>query len=131
MVSDPVADFINRLKNGSAIGKECVSAPYSKFKFAIATKLKQEGYIKDVAKKGKKNRKSIEVELSYSDKGVSKIQGAERVSKPGRRLYEGVANIHQIKRGQGALIISTPEGIKTDREARKEKIGGETLFKIW
>ena len=73
MVIDPIADFINQLKNAGAVNRESVSVPYSKFKFAVAHKLKEAGYLKAVSKRGKKTRKCVEVELSYDEKGVSKI----------------------------------------------------------
>lgn len=131
MVTDPVADFINQLKNAGAVGKQTVSLPYSKFKFAIAEKLKEVGYIKAAEKKGKKVRKTLEVTLQYDEKGHHKINDVKRVSKPGRRLYASVPEITSVRHGSGALILSTPKGILTDKEARKEKVGGETLFEIW
>jgi small subunit ribosomal protein S8 len=128
---DPVADFINQLKNASAVKKECVSVPYSKFKLAIANKLKEEGYITSVVKKGKKSRKYIEVEIAYAGAGRKYISGVTRVSKPGRRMYTPAKSVRPVKYGRGSLILSTPKGIMTDAEARKENIGGEALFKIW
>lgn len=131
MVTDPVADLINQLKNASAVRKECVSIPYSKLKFAIASKLKEEGYVSSVTKKGKKTRKNIDIEIAYDEKGVRRIGGVTRVSKPSRRMYESAKNIKSVKYGRGALILSTPKGILTDKEAKKENVGGEALFKIW
>ena len=130
MVIDPIADFINQLKNASAVRKESIDVPYAKFTFAVAQKLEQAGYLKSVTKRGKKVRKSIKIELQY-DKSLPKIQGVERISKPGRRLYERAQKLRPINFGHGALILSTPKGVLTDKEARKEKIGGEALFKIW
>lgn len=131
MVNDPVGDFIVRLMNGAAIKKASVSIPFSNLKMAIAEKLKEKGYVKEVEKKGKKVRKTLDVILMYDEKGTSLIQGVKRVSKPGRRMYKSVREIMPIRYGHGALILSTPNGIKTDKEARKEKVGGETLFEIW
>lgn len=131
MVSDPVADFINRLKNASAIGKRAVSAPYSNFKHAIAEKLKDAGYVEGVEKRGKKVRKSLDVVLKYGMDGKARINGVKRISKPGRRLYRSVREITRVRYGKGALILSTPKGILTDSEARKQKLGGEALFEIW
>ena len=104
--------------------------PYSKFKFAIANKLKAEGYITAVIKKGKKARKNIEVEIAYNEKGA-RISGVTRMSKPSRRVYESAKSVKSVKYGRGALILSTPKGILTDKEAKKENVGGEALFKIW
>lgn len=131
MVIDPIADFITQLKNAGAVKRECVSVPYSKFKFAVAHKLKDTGYIKDVSKRGKKTRKCVEVELAYNKDGTPKIAGVKRVSKPSKRVYERVDKITSVKYGAGSLILSTPKGILTDKEARKENVGGEALFKIW
>ena len=131
MVNDTVGDFIVQLKNAGAIGKASVAIPYSNFKLAIAEKLKDAGYVKAVEKKGKKVKKTLEVALKYSDAGEHAINGARRISKPGRRLYKSVLDIHPVRYGSGCLILSTPKGIKTDSEARKEKVGGEALFEIW
>ena len=131
MVSDPVADLINRLKNAGAVKHASVSMPFSNFKLAIAEKLQEVGYVKGVEKKGKKVKKTLDIMLVYTQSGEPKIQGVKRVSKPGRRLYKSVHDITSVRYGQGALILSTPKGIKTDKEARKEKIGGEALFEIW
>ena len=131
MVVDPIADFINQLKNAGAAKKDVVSVPFSKFKYAVAHKLKEAGYVKGVSKRGKKTRKCVEVEILYTEGGSPKIHGVKRVSKPSRRVYERADTIQSVKYGRGALILSTPRGVLTDKEARKEKVGGEALFKIW
>ena len=131
MVNDPIGDFINRLKNAGAIKQESVCVPFSNVKLAIAEKLKDAGYVKAVEKKGKKVKKTLDVALVYTPSGESKIQGVKRISKPGRRLYKSVHEIIPVRYGHGSLILSTPAGIKTDKEARKEKVGGEALFEIW
>ncbi len=128
---DVIGDFINRLKNAGAIGKKTVSMPYSTYKAAIAEKLKTAGYISASEKRGKKVKKTLEVTLKYNADGSHVIQGVKRVSKPGRRLYAGVREIIPVKYGHGSLILSTPSGILTDKEARKQKVGGEALFEIW
>ena len=131
MVTDPVADLITRLKNAGAIKKQSISLPYSIFKMAIAEKLKDAGYVSAVDKKGKKVKKTLDVVLKYDESGKHVIAGVKRVSKPGRRMYQGVHDIKPVKYGHGTLILSTPKGIMTDKEARKEKVGGEALFEIW
>lgn len=131
MVNDPVADLINRLKNAGAVKHASVSIPFSNLKLAIAEKLKDAGYVKAIEKKGKKIKKTLDIVLKYNDAGVPVINGVKRISKPGRRLYKSVHEIMPVKYGHGALILSTPSGIKTDKEARKEKVGGEALFEIW
>lgn len=130
MVSDPVGDFIVSLKNAGAIRKASVSVPYSAFKMAIAEKLKEAGFIADVEKKGKKVRKNLDVTLKYAA-GVHAIAGVKRISKPGRRMYKSSREITPVRYGYGALILSTPKGVLTDKEARKAKVGGEALFEIW
>lgn len=131
MVTDPVADFIVRLTNAGAVKHAVVSLPYSTFKAAIAEKLKEAGYIAAIEKKGKKVKKTLDVTLKYNTDGTHVIQGVKRISKPGRRMYKRAGEIMSVKYGHGALILSTPKGIKTDKEARKENIGGEALFEIW
>jgi len=131
MTSDPVADFITRLKNAGAIKKQSVSLPYSMFKMAIAEKLQEAGYIADVEKKGKKVRKTLDVILKYDAAGEHVIAGVKRISKPGRRMYTSMRDIKPVRYGHGSLFLSTPKGIMTDKEARKEKVGGEALFEIW
>lgn len=131
MVNDPVGDFIIRLTNAGAVKKANVSLPFSNFKMAIAEKLKEAGYVGEIDKKGKKVKKTLDVTLIYNASGEPKIQGVKRVSKPGRRMYKSVHEITRVRYGHGNLILSTPKGIKTDTEARKEKVGGEALFEIW
>jgi small subunit ribosomal protein S8 len=131
MVTDPVADFIVRLTNAGAVKHATVSVPFSNFKLAIAEKLKEAGYIAAIEKKGKKVKKTLDVTLKYNSEGVHVINGVKRISKPGRRVYNRADAITSVRYGHGALILSTPKGIKTDKEARKEQIGGEALFQIW
>lgn len=131
MVTDPVADFINRLCNAGAVKHASVSVPFSNFKLAIAEKLKDAGFVQAIEKKGKKVKKTLDVMLKYDARGVHVIKGVKRISKPGRRMYKRAGEITKVRYGHGALILSTPKGIKTDAEARKENIGGEALFEIW
>ncbi len=131
MVNDPIGDFIVRLTNGSAVKKLSVAVPYSMLKQAVADKLKEAGFVVNVEKKGKKVRKTLEVGLKYRDSGVPAISGVKRISKPGRRVYRGAKEIFPVRYGRGALILSTPQGVMTDREARAAHVGGEALFEIW
>ncbi|MDP2705113.1 MAG: 30S ribosomal protein S8 [Patescibacteria group bacterium] len=127
---DPIADMIIRLKNAQDVGKTSIVFPYSKMKLAVAEILQKTGYIKSTLKKGKKIAKSIEVELVY-DGDLPKIRGVKRVSKFSQRIYKGAKDIFPVKQGKGMSIISTPQGILTDKEARKTNTGGEILFEIW
>ena len=131
MITDPIGDLIIRLTNAGAVKKATVSIPFSNFKVSIAEKLKETGWVAHVEKKGKKVKKTIDVTLKYDENGKHIINGVKRVSKPGRRIYRGFEDIIPVKYGFGALILSTPKGIKTDKEAKKEKVGGEALFQIW
>ncbi|OGG54776.1 30S ribosomal protein S8 [Candidatus Kaiserbacteria bacterium RIFCSPHIGHO2_02_FULL_55_25] len=131
MITDPVGDLIIRLTNAGAVKHATVSIPFSNLKLAIAEKLKDAGYVTGVDKKGKKVKKTLEVTLKYNADGSPFIEGVKRVSKPGRRMYKSVHEITRVRYGHGSLILSTPQGIKTDKEARKEKVGGEAMFEIW
>ena len=131
MVGDVVGDFIIRLKNAGAVNKDTISVPYSKLRHAVADKLVDAGYLTSVGTAGEKvQEKTLEVTLSYTD-GAHSIRGVKRISKPGRRLYTKVSDIHPVKFGQGHMILSTPAGIVTGEEAREKKVGGEQLFIIW
>lgn len=130
MVNDPISDLIIKIKNATLVGKEDVSIPYSNLKYAIAVTLSKAGFVGDVAKKGKKITKTIDIQLLYKNK-KSKINDVQRISKLSRRIYIGVNDIKPVKQGRGSLILSTPKGILTDKEAKKERVGGEALFKIW
>lgn len=131
MVSDTIGDFIIRLKNGGMIGKETVSVPYSKLRHSVANKLAEAGYIASVTTTGKQpQEKQLEVTLNYEN-GEHRIHGVKRISKPGRRLYTKVTDLHPVKFGKGHLILSTPAGILTNEEAKEKKVGGEQLFIIW
>ncbi len=131
MVGDTIGDFIIRLKNGGMVGKDTVSVPYSKLRHSIAQKLVDAGYIASADAQGKEvQSKTLEIKLRYEN-GAHRINGVKRVSKPGRRLYTKVADLHPVKFGKGHLILSTPAGILTNEEAKEKKVGGEQLFIIW
>jgi small subunit ribosomal protein S8 len=131
MVSDPIGDFIIRLTNAGAINKPTVSVPFSNLKLAVAEKLRDAGFIASVEKKGKKIKKTLDIVLKYDAQGKAIIQGVKRVSKPGRRMYKSVLEITPVRYGKGALMLSTPQGIMTDKEAKKANVGGEAMFEIW
>jgi small subunit ribosomal protein S8 len=133
MVGDIIGDFIIQLKNAGMVGKKEVFIPYSKLRHAVANKLVASGYIESAEQQGKKDKvqKTLAVSLKYGTDGKHRISGVKRVSKPGRRMYTKVADIHQVKFGKGHLILSTPAGILTNDEARAKNVGGEQLFIIW
>jgi small subunit ribosomal protein S8 len=131
MVGDTIGDLIIRLKNAGAVKKNTVSLPYSKLREAVLTKLVDAGYLESVTTKGKAvQEKTLEVTLRYEN-NEHRILGVKRVSKPGRRLYTKVSDLHPVKFGRGHLILSTPAGILTNTEAKEKKVGGEQLFIIW
>ena len=132
MLTDPISDLIIRLKNGSAAKKDAVSFPYSKFAENVAHALKKAGYVEAVEKKGKDVvGRTLEIKLSYVDGMGARIHGAERISKPSRRVYQKAADIRTYRSGYGNVFFSTPKGVLADSEAKKIKVGGEALFKIW
>jgi len=130
MVGDTIGDFIIQLKNAGMVGKKEIALPYSKLRHAIADKLVAAGYIEKAEQQGKKVQKTLAVTLKYEG-NKHRISGVKRVSKPGRRLYTKVADIHKVKFGNGHMILSTPAGILTNEEARTQNVGGEQLFIIW
>lgn len=132
MVGDIIGDMIIRLKNAGVVGKKEVEMPYSKLRHAVADKLVAAGYIEKAEQQGKRDKvqKTLVVTLKYED-GRHRIDGVKRISKPGRRLYTKVANIHKVKFGKGHMILSTPAGILTNEEAKAKNVGGEQLFIIW
>jgi small subunit ribosomal protein S8 len=129
MVTDPIADFLIRLQNALKARKEIVFIPSSKMTRALSEVLEREGYIGEVDEKSKKTR-TLSISLSYKN-GRPAINGAKRISKPSRRMYMGVRDIKPVKRGHGLLVLSTPEGIVTGKQAREKRVGGEVLFEIW
>ena len=130
MVTDPISNFIVSIKNASDAGKATVSIPYSTLKENIAHALVKGGYIVSVETKEKKTDKTLEIVISYIGR-EPRLHGVEKISKPSRRLYQKSKDIIMFKRGFGNTILSTPQGIMLDADAKKAKVGGEILFKIW
>ncbi len=131
MVTDPIADMLIRIKNALMARHRTVIIPVSKMKLEIARILKEEGYIEDYIFIDEKPRGKIEIILKYDENKKPVIAGVKRVSKPGRRIYKGYRELPKVLDGLGIAIISTSQGIMTDYEARKRKIGGEVLCEIW
>jgi len=127
---DSISNMIITIKNASLVGKQSVFIPYSKIKNAIALCLQKEGYVSSVSKKVKGGVPVLELGLIYvNDK--PKITEVDRISKQSRRVYLGMKDIHSVRNGSGLLVLSTPKGILSGKEARKEQVGGEALFKMW
>ncbi len=131
MHTDPISDFTTRIRNASRAGKsECVS-PHSKLKAAIAKVLLAEGFIRAVEDGTDENgHKTLVVTLKYVE-GDPSINGIDRVSKPGLRLYSKSAEIPRVLNGLGVCILSTPKGVMKDRDARRQKLGGELICNVW
>jgi len=130
MVTDPIADLITRIKTAGDAGKESFSVPYSKLKEAVLVVLEKEGYVGAISKKGKDVVKALEVTLKREGT-MPRVQGVRRMSKLSKRVYTKAADIRSVRQGHGALILTTSQGIMTDKQARKAKVGGEPLFQIW
>lgn len=128
---DQIANMINMLKNAGQRGHELVVVSHSKMKFSIAECLVKEGYLKSVSKKTKKGFPVMELVLIYDKEGSPKISGTGRVSKSSCRVYKGIKDLKSSRTYHGITVLSTPKGIMTDKEARKEMVGGEVLFKMW
>jgi len=122
--------MLTSIRNAQAVLKETVSFPYSEIKFEIAKILKQENFIEEIEKKGRKHKKLITIKLKYED-NEPVISGLKRVSKPGQRIYTGAGKIKKVKAGYGILIISTSKGLMTGKEVKKKNLGGEILCEIW
>jgi len=127
---DPIADMLNRIKNAQAVGHPTVEFPFSNLKNEVAKILEKEGFIDKIEKKGRKTKKTIEITLKYDNK-VPAISGLKKISKPGQRIYLDSTKIKKVRDGYGIAIISTSKGLMTDKEARKNKIGGEVLCEVW
>ena len=129
-LSDPIADFLTRLRNGGAARKTEILAPYSKIKAEIARILKQEGYIVNYEIDTTGKFPQIKVTTKMANR-VSAITGLKRISKPGLRRYVGAGEIPRVLNGMGISILSTPQGIVSGREAKRQNVGGELLAYVW
>lgn len=130
MVTDPITDMINSIKNAGAVGHPKVLLPYSNLKFEVAKILEKNMLIAASKQIGKKTKKLIEIELKYED-GDHVISGIRRISKPGQRIYLPAKSIRRVKGGYGIAIISTSRGLMTDKEARRQRVGGEVMCEVW
>lgn len=128
---DNISNMIISLKNAGGAKKKVVSVPFSNMKMEIAKKLLACGYIASYEKQTKKKGVFIDIGLVYDVAGAHAIHDVQRVSKPSKRVYASVKEIRPFKNGIGKVVLSTPKGILTDEEAKKEMVGGEVLFNIW
>ena len=129
--TDPIADMLTRIRNANSAKHKTVDVPASKMKTAIAEILFKEGYIKSFELISNENQGIIRITLKYDEKGTRVIDGIKRISKPGLRVYAGKEELPRVLNGLGIAIISTSKGLKTDKEAREEGMGGEVLAYVW
>ena len=129
--TDPIADMLTRIRNANSAKHKTVDVPSSKMKTAIAEILFKEGYIKSFELISNENQGIIRITLKYDEKGTRVIDGIKRISKPGLRVYANKEELPRVLNGVGTAIISTSQGLKTDKEAREAGIGGEVLAYIW
>lgn len=129
---DPIADMMTRIRNAIIARHETVDIPYSNMKFAISRILKEEGYVRNYKTFVDESRKKfLKVYISYDENSRSVITGLKTISKPGRRVYAGVADMPKLRNRIGIVVISTSKGLMTDRNAMKNNIGGEPLLVVW
>jgi len=133
MMTDPVADMLTRIRNAIAAEKQAVNMPYSRLKRDIAKIMRREGYIENFKESGEGTHRMLRVYLRYGPDGERVINSIKRVSKPGRRVYNRAGDLakQRVLNGLGVAILSTPKGVMSDRECRKENVGGEVLCEIW
>ena len=131
VTGDPITDLLNRLRNAMSAGHERVDIPASRVKENVLRVLAEEGYIGPYRRVEEKGRQRLRVSLKYDSDGEPIVNGLERVSRPGRRVYAGAAEIPQVLDGLGMSIVSTSKGIVTGRQARELRLGGEILCNVW
>ena len=130
-MTDPIADMLTRIRNAVRIERPNVDVPASKVKRGLAEVLKREGYIWDWNESAEKTFPVIRLDLKYGPNGERVIRHIKRVSKPGRRVYNGATQLRPILNGLGICIVSTSRGVISDREARQQNLGGEVLCEVW
>ncbi len=130
MITDPISNMLTSIRNAQAVLHQTVDIPFSVLKYELAKILQKQGFIGQIEKKGKKTRRFIEITLKYDNKApvISEIR---RISKPGQRIYLPVRKIKRVRNGYGIAVISTSKGLMADKEARKNKLGGEILCEVW
>jgi small subunit ribosomal protein S8 len=129
--TDPIADFLTRVRNGLIADHDEVEMPASKFKAELARILREQGYIEDFSVESARVGQELRVRLKYTEDRRSVIQGLERISKPGRREYVGAGDVPKVQGGMGTTIVSTSRGVMTGHDARRARVGGELVAKVW
>jgi small subunit ribosomal protein S8 len=129
--TDPIADFLTRVRNGLIADHDEVEMPASKFKAELARILREQGYIEDFSVEPARVGRVLRVRLKYTDNRRPVITGMERVSKPGRRRYVGAEEVPKVLGGMGTAIVSTSRGVMTGHDARRHRVGGELVARVW
>ncbi len=129
-MTDPISDMLTRIRNAGRALRPVVEVPHSKMKESIAQLLRKEGYVAEVAVEGAPARKQIKIKLKYEGKRAV-IEGLRRISRPGLRRYVGATEIPRVRGGLGVAVMSTSEGVMSDRQARQKNLGGELLCFVW
>ncbi len=130
-MTDPIGDMLTRIRNANIVKHESVEMPSSKMKIEIAKILKREGYIRDFRYYKFQNKFNLKIFLKFGERQARMLSGIRRISKPGRRVYSGATVIPKVMGGLGIAIVSTSHGIMTDKEAKKNNVGGEILCQVW
>ncbi|NJM90729.1 MAG: 30S ribosomal protein S8 [Myxococcales bacterium] len=130
-MTDPIADFLTRIRNGIRARKQLVECPRSNLKLRIAEILRDEGYVDSVVSAEDTRQGMLTVTLRYDGRSGNAISGIRRVSRPGQRAYVPAKQVERVRNGLGIAILSTSQGVMTDREARKRGVGGEVLCEVW
>ena len=133
MMTDPIADLLTRIRNGIHVERPYVDMPSSKMKVRLVEALEREGYVWDheVIEEEGAPAPVLRVNLKYGPNGEHVIQHIERISKPGRRVYIGATDVKEVREGLGISVLSTSNGVLSNREARKQGVGGELLCQVW
>lgn len=127
IMTDPIADMLNRIRNAQAVFQPTVVIPFSKLNYKIAEILEREGFVRKIERRGRKTKRTFEITLKYP----SVISGLKRTSRPGQRIYLRAKEMKPVRGGIGIAVISTSKGLMTDKEARRRKLGGEAICEIW
>ena len=130
-LTDPISDMLTRIRNASQAGLETVDMPHSKMKGEVSRVLKREGFIRDYVVEGGSSKKLLRIYLKYTEDQEPVIRNLKRKSKPGLRLYSGARKMPKVMSGMGVIILTTPLGVMTGKEAQKRGVGGEIICTVW
>ncbi len=130
-MTDPIADFLSRIRNGIRARKQLVECPRSNIKLRLAEILRDEGFLQSVASSEDQKQGMLKLQLRWDGRNSNVITGMHRVSRPGQRAYVPATKVPRVRNGLGIAILSTSQGVMTDREARTKGVGGEVLCEVW